>query len=86
MSVIAKQIEILEKRSLEIETKFTDAYEEFILHFIKNIRDGLNEALTKAIQTARSSTRKEEGEEKEYYTERVKQGGLFGSFKRNFLW
>ncbi|GAA7412967.1 hypothetical protein ID0983_10510 [Helicobacter pylori] len=58
VSVIAKQIEILEKRSLEIETKFTDAYEEFILHFIKNIRDGLNEALTKAIQTARNSARK----------------------------
>ncbi|GAA7422179.1 hypothetical protein ID0987_10240 [Helicobacter pylori] len=55
---IAKQIKVLEKRSLEIETKFTDAYEEFIFHFIKNIRDGLNEALTKAIQTARNSARK----------------------------
>ncbi|GAA6982256.1 hypothetical protein ID0084_11430 [Helicobacter pylori] len=83
---IAKQIEVLAKRSLEIETEFTDAYEEFIYHFIKNIRDGLNEALTKAIQTARSSARKEEGEEEEYYTERVKQGGILGSFKRNFLW
>ncbi|GAA7434729.1 hypothetical protein ID1000_10130 [Helicobacter pylori] len=86
VSAIAKQIEVLEKRSLEIETKFTEAYEEFILHFIKNIRDGLNKTLTNAIQTAKKSAEKEEGEEKEYYTERVKQGGLFGSFKRNFLW
>ncbi len=58
VSTIAKQIEVLEKRSGKIETEFTDAYEEFIFHFIKNIRDGLNEALTKAIQTARNSARK----------------------------
>ncbi len=53
------------------------------MHFIKNIRDGLNETLKKAIQKAGAGAQKEEGEE--YYTERVKQEGLFGSFKRNFL-
>ncbi|GAA8172841.1 hypothetical protein HpDR147_09710 [Helicobacter pylori] len=37
------------------------------------IRDGLEETLKKAIQTAKVGTRKEE--EEEYYTERVKQGG-----------
>ncbi len=43
----------------------------------------MNETLTKAIQKAKVGTQNEEG--KEYYTERVKQKGLFGSFKRNFL-
>ncbi len=84
MSAIAKQIEILEKLSLKIETELTDVYEDFILHFIKNIRDGLNETLKNAIKTAKKSA--EEEEKEEYYTERVKQGGIFGSFKRNFLW
>ncbi|MFP6105623.1 dynamin family protein [Helicobacter pylori] len=83
MGAIKKQIEVYEKLSGNIEIGFKEAYEEFILHFINNIRVGLEETLTKAIQTARVSTKKEEEEER--YTERVKQGGLFGSFKRNFL-
>lgn len=83
MGAIKKQIEAYEKLSGNIETGFKEAYEEFILHFIKNIRDGLNETLTKAIRTASVGTREEEKEER--YTERVKQGGLFGSFKRKFL-
>ncbi len=85
MSAIAKQIEAYRDFSDRIETELTDAYEEFIAHFIKDIRDGLNETLKKAIQTAKTGAKKEEEEEKEYYTERVKQGGIFGSFKRNFL-
>ncbi|GAA8425833.1 hypothetical protein HpDR46_25500 [Helicobacter pylori] len=64
--------------------KFRDAYEEFILHFINNIRVGLEETLKKAIQTAKVGAREEE--EEEHYIERVKQGGAWGSFKRNFLW
>ncbi|WQW28994.1 dynamin-like GTPase family protein [Helicobacter pylori] len=83
MGAIKKQIEAYEKLSDEIETEFRDAYEEFIFGFIKNIRDGLDKTLTEAIRTASAHTREEE--EEEYYTERVKQGGLFGSFKRNFL-
>ncbi len=83
MGVIKKQIEAYQKLSNEIETGFREAYEEFIVHFIKNIRDGLNETLTKAIQKASKGAREEEEEER--YIERVKQGGLFGSFKRNFL-
>ncbi|WQW92983.1 dynamin family protein [Helicobacter pylori] len=88
MSAIKKQIEAYENLSGNIEIGFKEAYEEFILHFINNIRAGLEETLNKAIQTARVSAKKEEKEEevKEYYTERVKQEGLFGSFKRNFLW
>ncbi len=83
MGTITKQIEIYKKLSDEIEIGFRDAYEEFIFHFIKNIRDGLNETLTKAIQKAKVGAENEEKEE--YYTERVKQGGAWGSFKRNFL-
>lgn len=62
MGAIKKQIEAYEKLSDEIETGFKDAYEEFIFHFIKNIRDGLNETLTKAIQTAKTRSREEEEE------------------------
>ncbi|WP_231223529.1 dynamin family protein [Helicobacter pylori] len=83
ISAIKEQIEAYEKLSGNIEMKFREVYEEFIFHFIKNTRDGLNETLTKAIQKASAGAREEEKEER--YTERVKQGGLFGSFKRNFL-
>ncbi|WP_187861184.1 dynamin family protein [Helicobacter pylori] len=83
MGAIKKQIKAYEKLSGNIETGFREAYEEFIFHFIKNTRDGLNETLTKAIQKASALAQNEEGEE--YYTERVKQSGLFGSFKRIFL-
>ncbi len=75
-SAIKEQIKAYEKLSDEIEIGFREAYEEFILHFIKNARDGLNETLTKAIQTASALAREEEEEER--YTERVKQGGLGG--------
>ncbi|GAA7136631.1 dynamin family protein [Helicobacter pylori] len=71
-----EQIEAYEKLSGNIETGFREAYEEFILHFINNIRASLEETLTKAIQKASALAQNEEGEE--YYTERVKQGGLGG--------
>ncbi|GAA9616433.1 dynamin family protein [Helicobacter pylori] len=83
MGAIKKQIEAYEKLSGNIEVGFREAYEEFIFHFIKNTRDGLDETLTKAIQKAKASAQNEEEEER--YTERVKQGGVWGSFKRNFL-
>ncbi|MGL2382491.1 dynamin family protein [Helicobacter pylori] len=84
ISAIKEQIEAYEKLSGNIEMKFGDVYEEFILHFINNIRVGLEETLTKAIRTAEMHSREEEEEER--YIERVKQGGLggwarfFGSF------
>ncbi len=76
MGVIKKQIEAYEKLSGNIEMKFREVYEEFILHFINNIRVGLEETLKKAIQTAKTRSREEE--EEEHYIERVKQGGLGG--------
>ncbi|WP_164857788.1 dynamin-like GTPase family protein [Helicobacter pylori] len=83
ISAIKEQIKAYENLSGNIETKFRDAYEEFILHFINNIRVCLEETLKKAIQTAKVGAREEEEEER--YIERVKQGGAWGSFKRNFL-
>ncbi|PUD36297.1 hypothetical protein C2R92_09085 [Helicobacter pylori] len=85
MGAIKEQIRAYENLSGNIEMKFREAYEEFILHFINNIRVGLEETLKKAIQTAKVGARKEEEEVTERYTERVKQGGAWGSFKRNFL-
>ncbi|KMT69025.1 GTPase [Helicobacter pylori] len=84
ISAIKEQIKAYEKLSGNIEMKFREVYEEFILHFINNIRVGLEETLKKAIQTAKTRSREEE--EEEHYIERVKQGGAWGSFKRNFLW
>ncbi|WQW27532.1 dynamin-like GTPase family protein [Helicobacter pylori] len=83
ISAIKEQIKAYENLSGEIDMKFREVYEEFILHFINNIRVGLEETLKKAIQTAKTHSREEEKEER--YTERVKQGGVWGSFKRNFL-
>ncbi|WP_162969995.1 dynamin family protein [Helicobacter pylori] len=84
ISAIKEQIKAYENLSGNIEMKFREVYEEFILHFINNIRVGLEETLKKAIQTAKVGAREEEKEE--HYIERVKQGGVLGSFKRNFLW
>ncbi|RKV12996.1 dynamin family protein [Helicobacter pylori] len=84
ISAIKKQIEAYENLSGNIEMKSREAYEEFILHFINNTKAGLEETLKKAIQTAKTRSREEE--EEEHYIERVKQGGAWGSFKRNFLW
>ncbi|WP_198514472.1 dynamin family protein [Helicobacter pylori] len=76
ISAIKEQIKAYQNLSGNIEMKFREAYEEFILHFINNIRVGLEETLKKAIQTAKTRSREEEEEER--YIERVKQGGLGG--------
>ncbi|WQZ94108.1 dynamin-like GTPase family protein [Helicobacter pylori] len=83
ISAIKEQIKTYQNLSGNIEMKFREVYEEFILHFINNIRVGLEEALKKAIQTAKTCSREEE--EEEHYIERVKQEGLLGSIKRKLL-
>ncbi len=62
ISAIKEQIVVYQNLSGEIEMGFRDAYEEFILHFINNIRVGLEETLKKAIQTAKVGAREEEEE------------------------
>ncbi len=74
ISAIKEQIEAYQNLSGNIKMKFMEVYEEFIFHFIKNTRDGLNETLMKAIRTAKTRSREEE--EEEHYIERVEQGGL----------
>ncbi|GAA8303451.1 hypothetical protein HpDR22_10370 [Helicobacter pylori] len=59
ISAIKEQIKAYQNLSGNIEMKFREAYEEFILHFINNIRVGLEEALKKAIQTAKVGAREE---------------------------
>ncbi|MFP6206544.1 dynamin family protein [Helicobacter pylori] len=76
ISAIKEQIKTYQNLFGNIEMKFREAYEEFILHFINNIRVGLEETLKKAIQTAKTRSREEE--EEEHYIERVKQGSLGG--------
>ncbi len=62
ISTIKEQIKDYENLSGEIDMKFREVYEEFILHFINNIRAGLEETLKKAIQTAKTHSREEEEE------------------------
>ncbi|RVY69559.1 hypothetical protein ECC43_03345 [Helicobacter pylori] len=83
ISAIKEQIKTYQNLSGNIEMKFREVYEEFIFHFIKNTRDGLNETLTKAIQTAKVGAQNEEGVE--HYIERVKQGSAWGSLKRKIF-
>ncbi len=85
MGAIKERIKAHKKLSDEIETEFRDAYEKFIFGFIKNIRDGLNETLKKAIQTASVGTKKQEKEVEKHYTKRVAQDGFWGDFKRTFF-
>ncbi len=49
ISAIKEQIVVYQNLSGNIEMEFREAYEEFILHFINNIRVGLEETLKKAI-------------------------------------
>ncbi len=84
LNKILDQMEEYKKLSDKIETDFKDMYEKFVIDFIKETEDGLDETLTKAIQKAKAGAQNEKEEER--YTERVKQGSVWGSFKRNFLW
>ncbi|PDX50300.1 hypothetical protein BB483_02585 [Helicobacter pylori] len=59
ISAIKEQIRAYQNLSGNIEMKFREAYEEFILHFINKIRAGLDETLKKAIQTAKMRSREE---------------------------
>ncbi|GHQ54859.1 hypothetical protein JP0070_11300 [Helicobacter pylori] len=74
---ISEQLKEYEKLSDKIETDFKEEYDKFVLNFIKDIKNRLNNALKKAAQTASDGIK-----EKEENPERVEQDGFWGDFKR----
>ncbi len=74
---ISEQLKEYEKLSDKIETDFKEEYDTFVLNFIKDIKNRLNNALKKAAQTASDGIK-----EKEENPERVEQDGFWGDFKR----
>ncbi|GAA6970416.1 hypothetical protein AOH369_13190 [Helicobacter pylori] len=79
LNKISEQLKEYEKLSDKIETNFKEEYDIFVLNFIKDIKNRLNNALKKAAQTASDGIK-----EKEENPERVEQDGFWGGFKR--LW
>ncbi|GAA8646986.1 dynamin family protein [Helicobacter pylori] len=79
LNKISEQLKEYEKLSDKIETNFKEEYDTFVLNFIKDIKNRLNNALKKAAQTASDGIK-----EKEENPERVEQDGFWGGFKR--LW
>ncbi|MCQ2651242.1 dynamin-like GTPase family protein [Helicobacter pylori] len=84
ISAIKEQIKAYEKLSGNIEMKFREAYEEFILHFINNIRVGLDKTLEEFIQQTKKNNEYQKGKDDEYFTKKVKQDGFSGSVARFF--
>ncbi|WP_459106049.1 dynamin family protein [Helicobacter pylori] len=79
LNKISEQLKEYEKLSDKIETNFKEEYDTFVLNFIKDIKNRLNNALKEAAQTASDGIK-----EKEENLERVEQDGFWGDFKR--LW
>ncbi len=79
LNKISEQLKEYEKLSDEIEINFKEKYDTFVLNFIKDIKNRLNNALKEAAQTASDGIK-----EKEENPERVEQDGFWGGFKR--LW
>ncbi|BAJ56475.1 dynamin family protein [Helicobacter pylori] len=79
LNKISEQLKEYEKLSDKIETNFKEEYDTFVLNFIKDIKNRLNNALKEAAQTASDGIK-----EKEENPERVAQDGFWGGFKR--LW
>ncbi|GAA9394808.1 dynamin family protein [Helicobacter pylori] len=79
LNKISEQLKEYEKLSDKIEINFKEEYDTFVLNFIKDIKNRLNNALKEAAQTASDGIK-----EKEENPERVEQDGFLGGFKR--LW
>ncbi|GAA9451046.1 dynamin family protein [Helicobacter pylori] len=79
LNKISEQLKEYEKLSDKIETNFKEEYDTFVLNFIKDIKNRLNNALKESAQTASDGIK-----EKEENPERVEQDGFWGGFKR--LW
>ncbi len=84
LNKILGQLEEYKKLSDKIETDFKDAYEEFVIDFIKETEDGLDETLKEFIENAEENSKTHEGE-KEYddlRSKTVEEDGVSGSVKR----
>ncbi|WRD59814.1 GTPase [Helicobacter pylori] len=79
LNKISEQLKEYEKLSDKIEINFKEEYDTFVLNFIKDIKNRLNNALKEDAQTASDGIK-----EKEENPERVEQDGFWGGFKR--LW
>ncbi len=79
LNKISEQLKEYEKLSDKIEINFKEEYDTFVLNFIKDIKNRLNNALKEAAQTASDGIK-----EKEENPERVEQDSFWGGFKR--LW
>ncbi len=79
LNKISEQLKEYEKLSDKIEINFKEEYDTFVLNFIKDIKNRLNNTLKEAAQTASDGIK-----EKEENPERVEQDGFWGGFKR--LW
>ncbi|GAA9098730.1 dynamin family protein [Helicobacter pylori] len=77
LNKISDQLKEYEKLSDKIEINFKEEYDTFVLNFIKDIKNRLNNALKEAAQTASDGIK-----EKEENPERVEQDGFWGGFKR----
>ncbi|WRF53210.1 dynamin family protein [Helicobacter pylori] len=77
LNKISEQLKEYEKLSDKIEINFKEEYDTFVLNFIKDIKNRLNNALKEAAQTASDGVK-----EKEENPERVEQDGFWGGFKR----
>ncbi|WQR91481.1 dynamin family protein [Helicobacter pylori] len=84
LNKILNQLEEYKKLSDKIETDFKDAYEEFVIDFIKETEDGLDETLKKFIENAEESSKTHEGEKEDddIRSKKVKKDGVSGSVKR----
>ncbi|GAA7755970.1 dynamin family protein [Helicobacter pylori] len=78
---ISEQLKEYEKLFGEIEIDFKEGYDKFVVNFIENIKNRLNNALKKAAQMASDGIK-----EKEENPERVEQDGFLGSYKRFWGW
>ncbi|GAA6923312.1 dynamin family protein [Helicobacter pylori] len=74
---ISEQLKEYDKLFGEIEIDFKEGYDKFVVNFIENIKNRLNNALKKAAQMASDGIK-----EKEENPERVEQDGFLGSYKR----
>ncbi len=75
LNKISEQLKEYEKLSDKIEINFKEEYDAFVLNFIKDIKNRLNNALKEAAQTASDGIK-----EKEENPERVEQDGFWGRF------